>query len=110
MGQSRHLITVAHIFQGKIVSEEQMQAWNASVKDISIISYFVVGDDGVIDYDYAANATVELVDSMSRKDMKSLAQGNVMINNQHICRGFKKAEAMVACRMMGYYCQVKHIN
>ena len=85
-----------------------MQAWNALVKDINNIYNFVPGDDGVIDYDYAANATVELVDSSWRKDMKSLAQGNVMINNQHIVREFGKAEAMVACRMMGYYCRVRH--
>jgi len=61
-----------------------------------------------LDYDYAANATVELVDSMHRKDLKSLAQGNVMINNQHIILGFGREEAMVTCRMMGYYCHVKH--
>ena len=53
---------------------------------------------------------MELIDSTRRKDMKSLAEGNVMINNQHIVQGFEKAEAMVACRMMGYYCLVRHIN
>ena len=107
MGQRRCLISVAQSFPQRIATEECMQAWNASVHDIDNSYNFVPGDD-VTDYDYAANATVELVDSMHRKDLKSLAQGNVMINNQHIILGFGRAEAMVTCRMMGYYCHVKH--
>ena len=57
--------------------------------------------DDIVDYDYAANATVELVDSIGT-NTGALAKGNLMINNRPVCHGLGgKEEATVVCRMMG---------